>query len=365
MKKHHNQAVASFNSQLGISPLCVSLATILLARGTLRGASIRRSSLLSGGAASRARTARPQTNHLGLVDFRLRPRPFFSTSTASAMATPTAPAATITHILFDMDGLLLDTESAYTDAQRQVLEAIEPGLGASFTWELKSQMMGRTSLAAGQVLVDALDLQNKHKIDAAEFIRRREEVLSTLLPHTKAMPGAARLVEHLKKSGVPSAVATSSHRAHFELKSKNHGGIFENFEHVVTGCAVRCVREMGKKEERKRGRERERRQEKKLLLPLSSSLATRRSDPLHTHGPLLPSLNHTKSKTIARASLTRRFSSSPPRNSTPHLSTHRACSSSRTLRLASRLPWRRACGACSCRTRGLPGARRTTKRAWC
>jgi hypothetical protein len=146
-----------------------------------------------------------------------------------AAAPRAASAAAITHVLFDMDGLLLDTESAYTDAQRRVLEAIEPGLGAAFTWELKAKMMGRTSLAAGRVLVDALDLQNRFNIDAAEFVRRREEVLATLLPHTRA-------------SGVPAAVATSSHRAHFELKSRNHGGLFGNFEHVVTGCAVRCVR---------------------------------------------------------------------------------------------------------------------------
>lgn len=147
--------------------------------------------------------------------------------------------AIITHVLFDMDGLLLDTESAYTDAQRQVLEEIQPGLGASFTWELKSKMMGRTSLAAGQVLVDALDLENKHNVDAAEFVRRREEVLATLLPRARAMPGAARLVEHLKACGIPAAVATSSHRAHFELKSRNHSGMFGKFEHVVTGCSVR------------------------------------------------------------------------------------------------------------------------------
>lgn len=160
-------------------------------------------------------------------------------ATSNGAADPAASsAATISHCLFDVDGLLLDTETAYTDAQRQVLEEIEPGLGAAFTWELKSKMMGRTSLAAGQVLIDALDLQNKHGVDAAEFVRRREEVLVKLFPRTRAMPGAARLVAHLRASGVPAAVATSSHRAHFELKSKNHGGIFENFGHVVTGCSV-------------------------------------------------------------------------------------------------------------------------------
>ena len=85
-----------------------------------------------------------------------------------AAAPRAASAAAITHVLFDMDGLLLDTESAYTDAQRRVLEAIEPGLGAAFTWELKAKMMGRTSLAAGRVLVDALDLERHLLVHALE-----------------------------------------------------------------------------------------------------------------------------------------------------------------------------------------------------
>lgn len=138
-----------------------------------------------------------------------------------------------------MDGLLLDTEHCYTVAQRQVLDEIEPGLGKAFTWELKSKMMGRTSLAAGQVLVDALDLEKKHGIGAAEFVRRREEALAVLLPEADAMPGAARLVGHLKSCGIPAAVATSSHREHFELKTqKKHSALFEKFDHIVTGCSV-------------------------------------------------------------------------------------------------------------------------------
>ena len=258
---------------------------------------------------------------------------------ATSNGAASAAAAAITHCLFDVDGLLLDTETAYTDAQRQVLEEIEPGLGASFTWELKSKMMGekrkrvfyflllllplsnlsssaahhfpplfsklepgRTSLAAGQVLIDALDLQNKHGVDAAEFVRRREEVLVTLFPHTRAMPGAARLVAHLKASGVPVAVATSSHRAHFELKSKNHGGIFENFEHVVTGCTVRCVVEDDRRE---KGREREGEGEK--VSPLArpaSSLWPPTLSPFYTHthslsfsSPSFPALAQNARKT--------------------------------------------------------------------
>ena len=42
-------------------------------------------------------------------------------------------------ILFDMDGLLLDTESVYT----QVTQEIVGRFGCTFDWSLKSQMMGQ------------------------------------------------------------------------------------------------------------------------------------------------------------------------------------------------------------------------------
>lgn len=87
-----------------------------------------------------------------------------------------------------------------------------------------------------QVLIDELRLQGQ--LTAQEFLQRREAVLDKLLPNSALMPGAERLVRHLAAHGVPCAVATSSHRRHFEVKSERHEQLFGLFDHIVTGDQV-------------------------------------------------------------------------------------------------------------------------------
>lgn len=139
---------------------------------------------------------------------------------------------TITHCIFDMDGLLLDTETIYTVAQKEVLSKF----GKEFTWELKAKMMGKKALDAARVLVEETGLQGQ--LDPEDFLQQREEILDRLFPEAPVMPGAERLVRHLHKQGVPIAVATSSHQRHFAIKTSHHKELFGVFDHIITGDMV-------------------------------------------------------------------------------------------------------------------------------
>ena len=57
-------------------------------------------------------------------------------------------------ILYDMDGLLLDTENFYTDVTQQIVSRY----GKNFDWSIKSQMLGRPALESARTLVRVLEL---------------------------------------------------------------------------------------------------------------------------------------------------------------------------------------------------------------
>mmetsp|Transcript_20908 Transcript_20908/g.57978 ORF Transcript_20908/g.57978 Transcript_20908/m.57978 type:complete len:231 (+) Transcript_20908:96-788(+) len=138
----------------------------------------------------------------------------------------------VTHCLFDMDGLLLDTESFYTVVQQEILSKY----GKTFTWELKAKMMGKKALDAAKILVDELDLSES--LTPEEFVAMREQRLDEMFPTSQLLPGVERLILHLHSSSIPIAVATSSHRRHFDMKTTMHKELFSVFDHIVTGDMV-------------------------------------------------------------------------------------------------------------------------------
>ncbi|TXG60974.1 hypothetical protein EZV62_012337 [Acer yangbiense] len=135
----------------------------------------------------------------------------------------------ITHVIFDMDGLLLDTEKFYTEVQEIILARYNK----TFDWDLKAKMMGRKAIEAARVFVEETGINDS--LSAEDFIVEREEMLRKMFPTSDLMPGASRLIRHLHAKGIPICLATGSHRRHFELKTQRHGELFSLMHHVVLG----------------------------------------------------------------------------------------------------------------------------------
>lgn len=135
--------------------------------------------------------------------------------------------ASITHVIYDNDGLLLDTEPFYTKAH----EILAARFGKVFDWSVKCRMIGLRAEDSARVLIDSLGLP----MTIPEYLEARRHILEALFPQSEPMPGAVRLTRHLHAMKVPQAVATSSDRHNFELKITKHRDWFSIFECIVFG----------------------------------------------------------------------------------------------------------------------------------
>ncbi|MEL6496601.1 MAG: HAD-IA family hydrolase [Cyanobacteria bacterium J06623_7] len=120
----------------------------------------------------------------------------------------------ITHVIYDMDGLLLDTESLHERVNSEVAQRY----GKTFTTAAKMAIAGRPTLDSAQILVDLLQLP----LSAEEYLVERNRLLYPLYGTAKVLPGTVELIKHLAQHHIPQAIASSSSQHHFEMKTANH-----------------------------------------------------------------------------------------------------------------------------------------------
>ncbi|XP_077294004.1 pseudouridine-5'-phosphatase-like [Arctopsyche grandis] len=135
----------------------------------------------------------------------------------------------VTHVMFDMDGLLIDSERLYTVAFQNVVSKY----GKNYTWDLKVQLMGKQGRECAEIIIEKLELP----LTIDEFISETKKHFEVLFPNVTLMPGAQRLISHLHKKNVPFALATSSSEENSLIKMQHHQDFFQPFTHKVFGTS--------------------------------------------------------------------------------------------------------------------------------
>ena len=125
-------------------------------------------------------------------------------------------------VVFDCDGLLLDTEKLWTRGE----EALFAAYGVPHTAEHKRRMLGISgAAAAGRILADVLHQPGRVK----ELVARLKDLCwDEVVGGARPMPGAAELVAELH-GRVPLGVASNSPAAMVQeaLEKAGLGGAFE------------------------------------------------------------------------------------------------------------------------------------------
>lgn len=134
-------------------------------------------------------------------------------------------------VVFDLDGLLIDTEWVFAEAAARILarrgQRLEP--------EFFATMMGTPGRDALPRFCDRYRLTDPLAVIAAEYKQSFLDVLAGSRP--PLMPGAVDLIRRLEERDVPRAIGTSSTREYVEAVFGPHG-LLDRFAFVLTADDV-------------------------------------------------------------------------------------------------------------------------------
>ncbi len=135
-----------------------------------------------------------------------------------------------TAVVFDNDGLLLDTESVWTRAEQDLFER----RGLDFTPANKRELVGTSAEIAGGILERRLGEPGR----ASTLIEELNELVIAELEHgVEAMLGARELLHALKQRGTPIGLVSNSPLA-FVQRSLEIVGFVDSFDVVISAHEV-------------------------------------------------------------------------------------------------------------------------------
>jgi HAD superfamily hydrolase (TIGR01509 family) len=130
-------------------------------------------------------------------------------------------------VVFDNDGLLLDTEEAWTRAETNLFERH----GRTFTIEHKRDLIGTSPVTSAAKLEVILGMPGR---GAALMDELHELVMKETVAGVPPRPGALELLEAVRAAAKPVGVASNSSRAFVERVLSGAGLLDGHFDVVVT-----------------------------------------------------------------------------------------------------------------------------------
>ncbi|XP_020599948.1 bifunctional riboflavin kinase/FMN phosphatase [Phalaenopsis equestris] len=136
----------------------------------------------------------------------------------------------VSHVILDLDGTLLNTDGIVIE----VLKVVLAQYGKKWDGKKSHRIVGKTPFEAASAVVEDYELP----CTIAEFMSATTPMFSNQWCNIKALPGANRLVRHLRLKGVPFGLASNSPRANIDAKLSYHHGWTESFWAIVGGNEV-------------------------------------------------------------------------------------------------------------------------------
>lgn len=133
-------------------------------------------------------------------------------------------------VIFDMDGLMFDTETAYSVVQTEMSRA----RGKLFTDEVKLPLMGKRA----PEVIDALNTYWGKNERAEDLLKEQDDGLMRLYRESvEKLPGLDDLVAFLDRHAIRRCIGTSSRRFLVDVLLDKFD-LSERFEFIVSGDMV-------------------------------------------------------------------------------------------------------------------------------
>jgi HAD superfamily hydrolase (TIGR01509 family) len=134
-------------------------------------------------------------------------------------------------VVFDNDGLLLETEGAWTRAETRLFARF----GREFTIDDKRAILGKAGPLAEQALAELLERPH----DGPELFRALEALAFEEIGHAaEPRPGALELIERLRREAMPLGLASNSSRAFVDRALATAGVSSRLFAVTIAGDEV-------------------------------------------------------------------------------------------------------------------------------